>query len=75
MPASIASLRVSAECTSCRTPLITPQWSEPLGASETIHIWNCPMCGNEFETIDNRATNGISNEEIVEEFFPSLLVA
>jgi predicted RNA-binding Zn-ribbon protein involved in translation (DUF1610 family) len=49
----MASLRHSAKCSSCGIKLISPKWSESVSAHETIHIWHCPICGNEFETIDD----------------------
>jgi len=33
------------------------------------------MCGNEFETTDNNVWKILSHDELVDEFFPSLLVA
>lgn len=75
MSASIASLRISAECDRCKTKLIVPEWSEVVGASETVHIWRCPICGNEFETIENKMVQTMSDDEVIEDFFPNLLVA
>ena len=75
MSTSIASLRVSAQCDRCKLPLIAPEWSEVLSANETIHIWYCPICGNEFETFDTKTDQTMSDDEAIEDFFPSLLVA
>lgn len=75
MSASAASSRISAECTRCQTHLIQPQWSEWMSPDKTIHIWSCPVCGNEFETVDNCGAPAIPDEQLVDEFLPNLLVA
>jgi hypothetical protein len=75
MSTSIASLRVSAQCDRCKLPLIAPEWSEVLSANETIHIWYCPICGNEFETFDTKTDQTMSDDEAIKDFFPNLLVA
>ncbi len=75
MSTSRGSLRTSAECERCRIPLIAPAWSEIVDANETIHIWRCPICGREFETSENKVVRTMSDDEIIEDFFPNLLVA
>ncbi len=75
MSASIASLRISAQCTRCGTPLIVPAWSEAINDTEWVHIWSCPLCANEFETVDRRAEPAVSEDELVQDFLPNLLVA
>ena len=75
MSTSLASLRISAECSRCKTHLIAPEWSEYVSKQETVHIWHCPICGNEFETVDNSIVPTLSDDELVEEFLPVLLVA
>ena len=71
----LASLRVSTKCPQCEMPLIAPEWSECVSDQKTLHIWHCPLCGNEFETVDNAAAKVISDDELVDDFFSSLLVA
>ena len=75
MKSSVASLRVSAECTQCKTHLIAPEGSEFTTKRETTHIWHCPICGNEFETVDNFIAQRLSDDAITQPFLPSLLVA
>jgi Zn ribbon nucleic-acid-binding protein len=75
MSAAVAPPRISAQCDRCQTHLIAPEWSEYIGPSEMIHIWRCPICGHEFETVDNRSEQTVSEAEAIEDFFPSLLVA
>ena len=70
-----ASLRCSAECTRCGGILIFPEWSETVAARETVNIWHCPICGNEFETTDKGVEKAPSDAELVQEFLPNLLVA
>ncbi len=75
MPSSIASLRVSADCTRCKALLIQPEWSEWISPNKTIHIWNCPIYGNYFETIDTYVESVISDEKLMKDFLPNLLGA
>jgi Zn finger protein HypA/HybF involved in hydrogenase expression len=72
---SITSLRSSTECYHCGAVLISPEWSESPGPQETVMIWHCPICGNEFGTIEEGVEKRLSQAEIVRTFFPSLLVA
>jgi len=73
--ATIASLRCWAECTHCGAALIFPERSESVGTRETVNIWHCPICGNEFETTDKGIEKTPSDAELVQEFLPNLLVA
>lgn len=75
MTTSVASVRISAHCDRCKTPLIVPEWSEPVGVDKTVHIWHCPVCGHEFETFDHATSGSMSDEEVITDFFPNLLVA
>jgi uncharacterized Zn finger protein (UPF0148 family) len=75
MSTSIASVRISAQCDRCKIPLIAPEWSEVVSANETVHIWRCPICGKEFETVDTKTNQTMSDDELIEDFFPTLLVA
>jgi len=73
--ATLASLRLSTKCPRCELSLISPEWSENVSDERTMHIWHCPMCGNEFETVDSATAKTISDDETVGDFFSSLLVA
>jgi RNase P subunit RPR2 len=75
MSTSVAALRISTMCDRCKTHLIAPEWSEALNERETVHIWSCPICGNEFQTIDERAEPVLSDDELVQELLPNLMVA
>jgi ribosomal protein L37AE/L43A len=55
--------------------LIFPELSETVAARETVNIWHCPICGNEFETTDKGVEKAPSDAELVQEFLPNLLVA
>ena len=70
-----AAVRCSAKCVQCKTTLLFADWSESVGDGKTVHIWHCPMCGHEFETVDSVAEETLSEAELVEEFLPNLLVA
>jgi ribosomal protein L37AE/L43A len=75
MATSIGALRISTMCERCKTHLIAPEWSETINERETVHIWSCPICGNEFQTVDERAEPVLSDAELAEEFLPNLMVA
>jgi len=70
-----ASLRCSAKCVQCGTPLLMPEWSENISGREAIHIWHCPICEHEFETTDNVIEQQPSEVKLIQEFLPNLLVA
>jgi RNase P subunit RPR2 len=75
MSTSVAALRISTMCDRCKTHLIAPDWSESINEQETVHIWSCPICGNEFQTVDDRAESVLSDDELVQELLPNLMVA
>jgi len=75
MSTSLAALRISTTCDRCKTLLIAPEWSESINERETVHIWSCPICGNEFQTVDDRAERTFSDDDLAQEFLPNLLVA
>jgi hypothetical protein len=75
MTAKTASLRVAAACSHCGLPLVSPEWSEPVGENQTVHMWHCVMCGNDFETVDNNPDRELTDQQVVEDLFPNLLVA
>ena len=70
----LAGMRVSTKCPRCEMPLIVPEWSEFESTRGTIHIWQCPMCGNEFETADAAGVT-MSDGESFGDLFTSVLVA
>ncbi len=73
--ATTLAFRFSTECVKCGTPLTVPEWSEIVSAGQATHIWHCPVCETEFETTDNCVEQAPSEEELIEEFLPNLLVA
>jgi hypothetical protein len=75
MSTSLAGLRVATACERCKTHLIAPVWSETVNERQTVHIWSCPICGNEFQTVDDRPEPVLSDDELAQEFLPNLLVA
>ena len=64
-----------SECRHCGAVLISPVWSESVGALETVTIWHCALCGHEFETTEQRTAQETARAELMRAFFPSLLVA
>lgn len=75
MSTSVGAVRISTDCDRCKTRLIAPEWSEAINERETVHIWSCPVCGNEFQTVDNLAEPALSDNEVVQELLPNLMVA
>lgn len=69
-----AALRCSTKCVQCGTPLIVPEWSEIVCAGQAFHIWRCPVCEYEFETIDNCVEQATPEDKRIEEFLPNFLV-
>ena len=78
---TVASLRGSAHemtCGKCGNSLIAPEWSEYFSEEHVVlNLWSCMNCGNRFETeafvpVDAKSEN---ENKVLEEFFPSLLVA
>jgi ribosomal protein L37AE/L43A len=78
---TVASLRGSAHeifCDKCGNSLIAPEWSEYFSEERLVlNLWSCMNCGNRFETESVVPVNAESKNEnkVLEEFFPSLLVA
>jgi ribosomal protein L37AE/L43A len=78
---TVASLRGSAHgmtCDKCGDSLIAPEWSEYFSEERLVlNLWSCMSCGNRFETeafVPVDAKSKIDSK-VLEEFFPSLLVA
>lgn len=40
----------SINCAQCGEPLYAPTWSEPVSERCTRYLWNCEICGYQFET-------------------------
>jgi ribosomal protein L37AE/L43A len=78
---TVASLRGSAHeitCDKCGNPLIAPEWSEYFSEERLVlNLWSCMNCGNRFETelVVPVNTESKNENKVLEEFFPSLLVA
>jgi Zn ribbon nucleic-acid-binding protein len=71
----IGANRHSQACPHCGTAAKLPEWSEAVAEKETVCIWRCMGCGNEFETTDKVVVQGPTIFELVEEFLPNLVVA
>jgi RNase P subunit RPR2 len=78
---TVASLRGSAHetiCDKCGEPLIAPEWAEYFSEEGVVlNLWSCTRCGNRFETEALAPADAESKlgRQVLEEFFPSLLVA
>jgi transcription elongation factor Elf1 len=75
MPGLMESPAISAECPRCNVKVIGPEWSETVEGRRTVHVWRCPLCGLEFESIENHVDEPLPDAELVEEFLPNLMVA
>jgi RNase P subunit RPR2 len=78
---TVASLRGIAHetiCDKCGEPLIAPEWAEYFSEEGVIlNLWSCTSCGNRFETeaLAPADAEAKLDRQVLEEFFPSLLVA
>lgn len=59
----------------CGRELIAPERSEFVSECEVRHRWFCSGCGRAFETSVRLDAMPLSKAELIERFFPSLLVA
>ena len=71
---TITLFKNSTECERCGTVLISSAWSESDAPQDTVAIWRCPVCGNDFEATTNCVEKKLP-DECVRMFFSSLLVA
>lgn len=69
-----ASLRISEKCRWCETSLIVPESSECVDDRTTVHVWHCPICGNNFKTVD-AVVKTMSDDKHVDDCLTGLLVA
>jgi ribosomal protein L37AE/L43A len=78
--ATVASIRNSEyemTCDKCGETLIAPEWSEYVSERLLLNLWSCTKCGCRFETEAFVPVDPDSKVEskVLEEYFPSLLVA
>ncbi len=64
----------SAECPRCKMSVVGDEWSEAVDERQTIHLWHCPMCGYEFETLEDHIEPALTEARLVQEFLPNLIV-
>ena len=55
--------------------MIVPERSKRVSGGKILHNWHCPVCGNEFETVDGAGAKAVPDDELTEGAFSSLLVA
>jgi uncharacterized protein with PIN domain len=72
---TIKSLRQSSKCAACGEWLIAPERTTYVSEEKVSSLWVCPKCGNEFETSIYLAQEVPLTPEVVDTFFPTLLVA
>ena len=77
---TVASIRNSAHemtCAKCGDVLIAPEWSEYVSGRLALNLWSCTNCGYRFETeaFVPADAESESYNNVLEEYFPSLLVA
>lgn len=79
--ATVASLPGSAKpivCAKCGEALIAPDWAEYFSEERLVlNLWSCTCCGHRFETEAFVPADAApqADGKVLEEFFPSLLVA
>ena len=69
------SLHLSFKCVCCGEWLIAPEQSTYVSKEQVSNYWVCPKCGNEFETSTYLTPDVPLTPEVVDAFFPTLLVA
>jgi uncharacterized protein with PIN domain len=72
---SITSLHQSSKCAACGEWLIAPERSTYVSEERVSNFWVCPKCGNKFETSIYLTQEIPLTPEVVDTFFPTLLVA
>jgi uncharacterized protein with PIN domain len=72
---TIKSLRQSSKCAACGEWLIAPERSTYVSEEQVSNLWVCPKCANEFETSIYLTQEVPLTPEMVDTFFPTLLVA
>ena len=72
---TIKSLHQSSKCLACGEWLDAPERSTCVSEEEVRNLWVCSKCGNEFETSIYLTQEVPLTPEVVETFFPTLLVA
>jgi len=70
--AAIRNSERETTCVKCGETLIAPEWSEYVSEGLVLNLWSCWNCGQRFET---EAATSTADSELLEDFFPSLLVA
>ena len=78
MKSKAPSSSFGTTCNKCGNSLIAPECSEFYSEERLVlNLWSCLKCGNEFETEERLSADAKSeiDREVLETFFPSLLVA
>ena len=68
---------VGMSCVQCGEPLIAPLRSAYVSPREVLNLWSCPACGFALEVpacLPEDLDPDV-DKKVVEQFFPSLLVA
>ena len=75
--ASMSSTDHGTKCAKCGETLFVPEWSEFVSERLIVNLWTCTTCGDRFDTCACRSADDeqITVSALMEEFFPSLLVA
>jgi ribosomal protein L37AE/L43A len=75
--ASFRNSKCETTCDKCGQTLIAPEWSEYVNERLVLNLWSCWNCGYRFETEACMPVDAGSkiDGKVLEEFFPSLLVA
>jgi hypothetical protein len=72
---TIKSLRQSSKCAARGEWLIAAERSTYVSEELVSNLWVCPKCGNQFETSIYLTQDVPLTPEVVDPFFPTLLVA
>lgn len=69
------SLQLSHKCACCGEWLMAPERSIYVSEGHVRNFWACTKCGDEFETSIYLTQEVPLTPEVVDMFFPTLLVA
>jgi hypothetical protein len=67
--------QIAPPAATCGEWLIAPKRSAYVSEEQVSNLWVCPKCKNEFETSIYLAQEVPLTPEVVDTFFPTLLVA
>jgi len=66
--------RTLVSCPKCFSPISIRLWHEPEDDHELV-LWQCSACTHQFETQEDHTTSGPELTQVVQAFWPTVLMA